>query len=65
MVDKVELDFDFTELNVSKTLTLIHMLYRETDNEGSYSQPIPASDSKMPPYLQLFLASIYGTVHPE
>lgn len=55
MVDKVELDFDFTEVNVSKTFTLIHMLYRETDTEDSYSQPIPVSDNKMPSYLQLFL----------
>ncbi|MEH7114288.1 recombinase family protein [Neobacillus niacini] len=55
MVERVELDFDFTEVNVSKTFTLIHMLYRETQSEDRYSQSIPAPDKKIPPYLQLFL----------
>ena len=55
MVDRVELDFDFTEVNISKTFTLIHMLSRETESEDSYSQSIPAPDKKIPPYLQLFL----------
>jgi len=54
-VDNIELDFDFSEVNVSKTFTLIHMLYRETDNEDGFSQPISASNNKMSPYLQLFL----------
>ncbi|WHY77604.1 hypothetical protein QNH20_26720 [Neobacillus sp. WH10] len=54
-VDTIEIEFDFSEVNISKTFTLIHMLYRKTDNEDSYSQPIPASDNKIPPYLQLFL----------
>lgn len=54
-LNKIELDFDFTEVNISKTFTLIHKLYRETDKEDDYSLSIPASDSKIPPYLQLFL----------
>ena len=52
-VNEIELDFDFTEVNVSKTFTLIHLLYRETDNEHTFS--IPASDKEIPPYLQQFL----------
>ena len=63
-IHQVELDFDFTEVNISKTFTLIHLLYRETDKEDGFSQPLLASDNKIPPYLQLF-ASIYGTVHPS
>jgi len=54
-VDNIELDFDFSEVNISKTFTLIHMLYRETDKEYTYSQTLPASNNKMPPYLQQFL----------
>ncbi|WP_019154240.1 hypothetical protein [Robertmurraya massiliosenegalensis] len=54
-VDNIELDFGFSEVNASKTFTLIHMLYRETDKEDTYTQPLPASDNKMLPYLQLFL----------
>jgi site-specific DNA recombinase len=54
-VDKIELDFDFTEVNISKTFTLIHMLYHETDKEDVFSQSLPASDNKIPPYLQQFL----------
>ncbi|WP_281998810.1 recombinase family protein [Priestia flexa] len=54
-INEIELDFDFTEINISKTFTLIHMLYRETDNEDGFPKPIPASDTKIPPYLQLFL----------
>lgn len=49
----IELEFDFTEMNISKTFTLIHLLYRETDNEHTFS--IPASDKELPPYLQQFL----------
>ncbi len=55
IVNNVELDFDFTEINISKTFTLIHILYRETENEDDYSQPIPVSESKIPPYLHHFL----------
>lgn len=55
-IHQVELDFDFTEVNISKTFTLIHLLYRETDNEAGYTEPIPAPDNKIPPYLQLFLS---------
>lgn len=64
-VDNIVLDFDFSEVNVSKTFTLIHMLYRETDNEDGFSQPLSASNNKMSPYLQLFFASIYDTVPPS
>src|SRR5690554_5397689 len=52
-IKNIELEFDFTELNISKTFILIHLLYRETDNEQTFS--IPASDKELPPYLQLFL----------
>ncbi|MFD1637627.1 recombinase family protein [Evansella tamaricis] len=55
MLNKIEIDLDFTEINISKTFTLIHKLYRETDNEEESSLSIPASDNKIPPYLQLFL----------
>lgn len=54
-LNKIELEFDFTAVNISKTFTLIHKLYRETDNEEDYSLSILASDNKTPPYLQLFL----------
>lgn len=54
-VDKIELDFDFTEMNISKTFTLIHTLYREKNTANELSLTIPASDNKIPPYLQLFL----------
>lgn len=53
-VNKVVLEFDFTEVNISKTFNLIHTLYRETDS-ADYIQPVPASDNKIPPYLQQFL----------
>jgi len=52
-VNEIELDFDFTEVNISKTFILIHLLYRETDNEHTFS--IPASDKELPHYLQQFL----------
>lgn len=54
-IKNIELEFDFTEVNISKTFILIHMLYRKADNETDYPQPIPASDNKIPPYLQQFL----------
>ncbi|NUH86442.1 recombinase family protein [Bacillus firmus] len=54
-IDKVELEFDFTEVNLSNTFTLIHMLYLETEKEGLSTPPIPASNGKYSPYLQLFL----------
>jgi site-specific DNA recombinase len=54
-IKNIELEFDFTEVNISKIFILIHMLYREADNETDYPQPIPASDNKIPPYLQQFL----------
>ncbi|QFT91170.1 hypothetical protein FIU87_21190 [Bacillus sp. THAF10] len=48
-IDKITLEFDFTEVNISNTFTLIHLLYLEAGE---------LSDSKdtMPPYLQIFLA---------
>ncbi|MEK5521091.1 recombinase family protein [Heyndrickxia sp. FSL W8-0423] len=52
-INEIELDFDFTEINISKTFILIHLLYRDTDNENLFS--IPASDKELPPYLQQFL----------
>src|SRR5690606_21091028 len=52
-IKNVELEFDFTEMNISKTFILVHLLYRETDNESTFS--IPASDKELPPYLQQFL----------
>ena len=52
-VYNIVLDFDFSQVNISRTFTLIHLLYRETDNEHTFS--IPASDNKIPPYLQQFL----------
>jgi site-specific DNA recombinase len=54
-IHQIEIDFDFTEVNISKTFTLIHLLFRETDKEVAFSQSLPASDNKIPPYLQLFL----------
>lgn len=64
-IHQVELDFDFTEVNLSKTFTLIHLLYRETDKEVAFSQPIPASDNKIPPYLQLFLPLFVVRFSPQ
>ncbi len=55
VVDKIELDFDFTEVDISKTFTLIHMLHRETNIEDETFLPLPVSDNNIPPYLQLFL----------
>lgn len=54
-IDIVELNFDFSEVNVSKTFTLLHLLYREADRENECTSSISAYDHKMPPYLQLFL----------
>ncbi|ETI69796.1 recombinase family protein [Neobacillus vireti] len=54
-VDKIELDFDFSAVNQSKTFTLINMLY--LDSEHTNEIPAPTSDSrdKTPTYLRLFL----------
>jgi site-specific DNA recombinase len=54
-VDKIELDFDFSEVNLSKTFTLINMLYLESEHTNE--NPASASDSKdkTPTYLRLFL----------
>jgi site-specific DNA recombinase len=53
-IDKIELDFDFTEVNLSKTFTLLHILYLESDYSEEGSRNTDSKD-KMPPYLQLFL----------
>jgi site-specific DNA recombinase len=55
IVDKIELDFDFYEVNLSKTFTLIHILYLESVQLEENSSTNPDSKDKMPPYLQLFL----------
>ncbi|MDG4657580.1 zinc ribbon domain-containing protein [Ectobacillus antri] len=54
-VDKIELDFDFSEINLSKTFTLIHILYLESDHSEEISSSNPDSKGKIPPYLQIFL----------
>lgn len=54
-IDKVELEFDFMEVNLSKTFTLIHMLYLETEKEGLTIPSVSATSRKYPPYLQPFL----------
>ncbi|WP_246187594.1 recombinase family protein [Ornithinibacillus caprae] len=55
VVDKIELDFDFSEVNISKTFALIHLLYLETDEEGIILPQTTVSNDKLPPYLQQFL----------
>ncbi|WP_440897433.1 recombinase family protein [Amphibacillus sp. Q70] len=55
-IDKIELDFDFSDVNISKTFTLIHILYREM--EGEEDEPLhsnSATDTKIPPYFMQFL----------
>ncbi|ARK31353.1 zinc ribbon domain-containing protein [Halalkalibacter krulwichiae] len=54
-VDKVELDFYFSEVNLSKTFTLIHILYLESEQLEESSSSNPDSKDQMPPYLQIFL----------
>jgi site-specific DNA recombinase len=54
-VDKIELDFNFSEVNLSKTFTLIHILYLESDHAKENPSSNPDSKDKMPPYLQIFL----------
>jgi site-specific DNA recombinase len=55
IVDTIELDFDFSEVNLSKTFTLIHILYQNSDHSEGNPSSNPDSKDKMPPYLQLFL----------
>ncbi|MGD6870598.1 recombinase family protein [Sutcliffiella horikoshii] len=55
IVDKIELDFDFSEVNLSKTFTLIHILYQKSDYSEENSSSNPVLKDKMPPYLQIFL----------
>jgi site-specific DNA recombinase len=54
-IDELELDFDFSEVNLSKTFTLIHILYLDSVQFEENSSTTPDSKDKMPPYLQLFL----------
>jgi site-specific DNA recombinase len=54
-IDKIELNFDFSEVNLSKTFTLIHILYLESEQLKENSSSNPDLKDKMPPYLQLFL----------
>lgn len=55
IVDKIELDFDFSDVNLSKTFTLIHILFLESEHTGE--NPASKSDShdKIPSHLQIFL----------
>lgn len=55
VVDKIELDFDFSEVNISKTFTLIQTLYLDLDHSEENSCSNAATKDKIPPYLQLFL----------
>ncbi|WP_194840872.1 recombinase family protein [Filobacillus milosensis] len=54
-VDKIELDFDFSEVNISKTFTLIHLLYRGSEDIEKSNTSIYDSEGNLPPYLQIFL----------
>lgn len=62
VVDKIELDFDFSELNLFKTFTLIHILYLESDHTEENTSPSPDSKDNL---SSNFFASICGTVHPD
>jgi site-specific DNA recombinase len=55
IVDKVELDFDFSEVNLSKTFTLIHILFQKSDHSEENHSSNTVLKEKMPPYLQIFL----------
>ncbi|WP_233192398.1 recombinase family protein [Sporosarcina sp. P26b] len=52
-INEINLDFDFTEVNSSKTFILIHLLYRE--DTGVDVPSSLASNTKTSSYLQLFL----------
>lgn len=54
IVDKIELDFDFSEVNLSKTFTLIHTLFLGSEHTGENPASNSDSKDKMPPYLQFF-----------
>ncbi|MGD6874209.1 recombinase family protein [Sutcliffiella horikoshii] len=54
-VDNIELDFDFSKVNLFKTFTLIHILYLESDHSEQNLSSVPDSKDKMPSYLQIFL----------
>lgn len=61
-IDAIELDFDFSEVNVSKTFTLLHLLYREANMEDEFSFPKFAFNDKMPPYYNFFCLYLwYGS----
>lgn len=51
-VKEIELDFDFTETSISKTIVLLHLLYQERDHEHTFS--IPVAGKEFPPHLQQF-----------
>lgn len=54
-VDKIELDLDFSKVNLSKTFTLIHTLHLESDHLEENPLSNPDSKDKIPPYLEIFL----------
>jgi site-specific DNA recombinase len=54
-VESIELDFDFSEVNLSKTFTLIHILYQKSDLSEEDSSSNSVLKDKMQPYLQIFL----------
>jgi site-specific DNA recombinase len=67
-VDKIELEFDFSEVNLSKTFTLIHILYHESDHSEENPSSNPDPKEKMPPYLQFFLPLFmvrFTTINPK
>jgi site-specific DNA recombinase len=61
-INKIELHIDFSEVNLSKTFTLFHILYLESDHsEENFSSNFGSKD-QMPPYLQLFFLYLwYGS----
>ncbi|MEA3321510.1 MAG: recombinase family protein [Bacillota bacterium] len=54
-IDKIELDFDFSEVNISKTFTLIHVLYLDPENTEEILSTNSDPKEILPPYLQYFL----------
>jgi site-specific DNA recombinase len=67
-VDKIKMEFDFSEINVSKTFTLIHVLFLESDHKDKSHVSISDSKDKIPPYLQHFLPLFmvrFISINPE
>ncbi len=54
-VNQIELDFDFSQINLSKTFMLIHILYLESGKEEQQTASLPDSIDKKPAYLHKFL----------